>query len=157
MKKNAIVFDIDGVLADISHRVHFIKDSPKQWKRFFEAGVNDKPIEDGVLLLKMLCQANMSHGKEQSDLLLMTGRSEEYRSLTVEWLEKQMVFDSCYARLLMRDSGDFRPDYIVKEELYENHVRPYYQVRAVFEDRSQVVKMWRSKGITCWQNCDGDY
>jgi len=34
---NVYVFDLDGTLANIDHRLHFIKTKPKNWPAFFEA------------------------------------------------------------------------------------------------------------------------
>ena len=51
----------------------------------------------------------------------------------------------------MRKNGDSRRDSIVKEEIFWNDIEPKYNVLAVFDDRDQVVKMWRELGIKCFQ------
>lgn len=48
-------------------------------------------------------------------------------------------------------------DSIIKRELFEAHVRDTYAVRFVLDDRNQVVRMWRSLGLTCLQVADGAF
>jgi hypothetical protein len=59
--------------------------------------------------------------------------------------------------LLMRPSGDSRPDSVVKRELYERYVAPRHTVTAVLDDRNAVVRMWRDLGLTVLQVADGDF
>ena len=57
----------------------------------------------------------------------------------------------------MRATGDFRPDSVVKEEIYNNHIKDNYYVAGVFDDRDSVVKLWRDLGLTCFQVYYGDF
>jgi hypothetical protein len=57
----------------------------------------------------------------------------------------------------MREAGDSRKDSIVKQELYEKHIEPSYDVFVVLDDRNQVVDMWRSLGLVCLQVAPGDF
>ena len=36
---------------------------------------------------------------------------------------------------------------VVKNELFDAHVAPNYNVAGVFDDRARVVNMWRTKGL----------
>lgn len=54
--------------------------------------------------------------------------------------------------LFMREA-----DYIVKAELFDKYVRHNYNVIGVLDDRTQVVNMWRSMGLTCLQVAPGDF
>jgi hypothetical protein len=54
----------------------------------------------------------------------------------------------------MREDGDKRPDYVIKREIYETHIKENYDVAYVFEDRELVVKMWREQGLRCFQVAD---
>ena len=57
----------------------------------------------------------------------------------------------------MRPHDDFRKDDVIKAEIYEKEILPYYHVLFVVEDRKSVVEMWREKGVVCLQ-CDwGDF
>ena len=88
-------------------------------------------------------------------IILCTGRREDNRSDTVQWLNN---FNIDFDHLFMRSTNDRRPDYIVKHEIYKTFIEPnYLPVVAVYEDRTQVVEMWRDLGLTCLQVQKGDY
>ena len=57
----------------------------------------------------------------------------------------------------MRQNSDRRPDDVIKAEIYETCIEPYYNVLYVFDDRDRVVKMWREKGLTCLQVAEGNF
>lgn len=65
----------------------------------------------------------------------------------------QVPFD----RLLLRHTGDQRADNIVKAEIYDAHIEPHFTVIGVVDDRRNVVEMWRSRGLTCFQVAEGDF
>lgn len=160
--KMAYIFDIDGTLADCSHRLHFILPpyvSPLQdienldkfqpdWETFHKECVNDKPIKPVLNLLRLIYEG-------EQGIIFVTGRPEKYRKQTTLWLSKYL--GSEYFELAMRKDGDHRPDYIVKKEIYEKEIKPYHHIDGVFEDRKQCVDMWRNLGLTCYQVADGDY
>ncbi len=51
------VVDIDGVLADATHRQHHLEGRPKDWDAFFAAVGEDPPIPRGIARLRR-CRAN---------------------------------------------------------------------------------------------------
>jgi len=82
----------------------------------------------------------------------MSGRSDECRNETYQWLrENDVPFDELY----MRAADDKRQDWKVKYDLFNEHVRGKYNVVGVFDDRDQVVKLWREMGLTCFQVAPG--
>lgn len=144
-KSPCIIIDIDGTLANIDHRTHFVTgEGKKDWKSFF-AAMSDDALNYPVWMMAM--------GYSQKKILV-SGRSEEYRTQTEEWLKK---YHFTYDALFMRKQGDYREDSIVKEEIYREHIAPFYNVLIVLDDRDRVVKMWRSLGLHCWQVADGNY
>jgi len=46
------VFDIDGVLADVGHRLAYVERRPKDWKAFFAAAPLDPPLREGRLIMR---------------------------------------------------------------------------------------------------------
>lgn len=142
------IFDIDGTIADCGHRLHYIQDKPKNWKAFYAACVNDAPIWPVINLLKDL--------QAKNSIVYSTGRSEECRLQTVAWLtELNLPSHSLY----MRKQNDYREDFIVKEELLER-IKEVYKtdpVQGIFEDRQQVVDMYRAKGLKVFQVADGKF
>ena len=101
-----VVFDLDGTLANIEHRLHFIdkdKNIKPDWDTFNKACVADGVIEGSSVILKALYSDSLLQDLE---VVILTGRSEEVRDQTVEWLcEHQIPFHELY----MRTEGDFRP------------------------------------------------
>lgn len=57
--------------------------------------------------------------------------------------------------LVMRRDGDYRDDAVFKEEIYEKCIKRNWPVHLVFDDQDGAVKMWRDKGLTCYQVADG--
>jgi hypothetical protein len=136
-----IIFDIDGTLADCRHRRHFVSDGNHDWKSFNESMVMDPPIKPIVYLLGTLSL--------EYDIKLVSGRNEDYRPHTLEWLESHTIggFD-----LRMRPAGDYRPDEVIKEEILLQLKSEGWWPDLVIDDREQVVQMWRRHGIICLQN-----
>jgi predicted kinase len=148
----AIIFDIDGTLADISHRLHYIQDGRKDYKGFYEACVDDKLKTDVAELYNIIMTAQQAEDHWLAatfHVFICTGRPEDYRQPTLNWLRSQEV--EGFESLLMRPSGDFRPDYIIKEEMLRKIQAYGYEVLFTIDDRQQVVDMWRRNGITCFQ------
>jgi hypothetical protein len=145
------LIDIDGVLADCGHRLHFINGPDRgvepNWAAFFDAMDRDTPIKPAISLVNSLC--------ESYNVVYLTGRPDSHREMTLEWLRKYKLPAGV---LTMRKAGDYRPDYVVKRELYEATIKPLLgEANLVIEDRKQVVDMWRELGVFCLQPKDGDY
>jgi len=133
-----IIFDIDGTLAH-KHPDRDIYDG--------SLAHLDHPDPTLIPLANLL---SISYG-----IIVMTGRSEEHRDVTQTWLDTHIQPG---LPLLMRRSGDFRSDWIVKYELFDEHIRDRYHVMAVFDDRDQVVNLWRNRlGIPTYQVAEGNF
>jgi hypothetical protein len=146
--RETVLFDIDGTLANIEHRRRFLKQSPPNWKAFNAEMGEDTPNASVVSLYKALWNASCY------ELILVTGRSENSRALTEQWLAWNEI---PFSRLLMRTEHDFRADHVIKEELLDMLLGEGKQIVFTVDDRQQVVDMWRRRGITCLQ-CDvGDF
>ena len=146
MNERAVVFDLDGTLADASHRLHLINGAKKRWPEFFKACVDDAPIDDVILTLRTFCGAGFV-------TVIASGRSDEVRKETEGWLARYRI---PYHLLLMRKAGDYRADHIVKREMLDGPLNEY-DIVAVFDDRDQTVRMWREAGIRCYQVSYGDF
>lgn len=160
------IFDIDGTLADCSQRLKYILppedvkaiitddgakldwDGP-DWETFHKECVNDSIIPNVVNLLNTLKNTGYK-------IILVTGRPESSRDLTIKWLKDKAYLDVSDIEMYMREDGDHRPDYVIKKEIYNKYLKDI-KIYGVFEDRKQCVDMWRSLGLTCYQVADGDY
>jgi hypothetical protein len=139
------IFDLDGTLADCSHRLHFIQSEDKDWDAFFAACWNDAPIEHMVQVCHLLSRT--------TQIVYVSGRSDVCRSETLWWLERWALPEG---PLYMRQAGDRRPDYQIKREILQE-IRAWYQPIMAFDDRTQVVEMWRANGVPCAQVAEGNF
>jgi len=148
MEKNkAIIVDVDGTLAGIDHRLHFLDEKPKNWSQFHENCTNDK--------LNYWCYEIIEGLNSRGFLtLLLTGRGEEFRQVSESWLSEKKIN---YHKLFMRSFGDRRSDSIIKEEIYKKDIEPNFDISFVIEDRKSVVTMWRNVGLVCLQCNWGDF
>jgi len=134
-KKKIVICDIDGTLADVSHRVHYINGNKKNWTKFFDSMVHDTKRENTAQLLDLTYKDH--------PVVLVTGRPETHREQTEKWLEDNNIN---YYKLIMRDSNDWRPDYIVKEEILKSYFN-IDDIEMVIDDRKSVISMWRRNGL----------
>ena len=141
-----IVVDLDGTLCDISKRREYVTQSPKDWKMFFKKMVDDIPNQ--------WCLEIVNRFVKDHQILLVTGRPREYEKATREWLA---TWNIQFDQLFMREEGDFRVDHIIKQEIYDRHIRERGRVLFVLDDRQQVVDMWRRNGVVCLQCDDGNF
>lgn len=146
--RKAVIFDIDGTVADINHRLPFIKQPKKDWNAFYESSVVDPVIEPMKDLL-------LSVFHEDYKIIFVTGRPEKIRDITVGWINRELKVHSYL--LYMRKDNDYRKDAVIKEEIYQEHIRDDYDVRFVVEDRKQCVDMWRDQGLVCLQCAEGNF
>lgn len=159
--KPLYIFDLDGTLALIQHRRHFVEcvDRNKQdWKAFYAACVDDAPNEPVIRVMESL--------RRFADVWICSGRSDEVRRETVEWLVKHTSFassdfDSAFGTqdiLSMRSEGDYTPDDELKRQWLDSMlIDDRWRLIATFDDRDRVVKMWRDAGITCFQVAPGEF
>lgn len=140
----AIVFDIDGTLADLTHRRHLVTKHPKDWPEFFKQIPGDSVINQTRFLNNLI----KKHGI--LPILLASGRSEKERADTEEWLKKHHIN---YDKLYMRPAGDYRKDTIIKREILDHMRSDGYEPWLIFDDRECVTEMWRKEGLFVLQ-CD---
>ena len=145
--KHCFIFDLDGTLANIEHRLHFIKREKPDWTMFNECCLNDRPIDEVIRMCRFLSDAHY--------IMVCTGRmgTESVKQKTVRWLNENRV---PYTELMFRADRDYRPDHEVKKEMLD-HIRKTYYVAGAFDDRDQVVDMWRANGVMTYQVARGAY
>jgi len=142
-----IVFDIDGTLANVDHRRHWVASKPKNWAAWNAAMHLDKLHNDiAELLVSFYTQGNT--------VLLCSGRGEETRETTENWLADNII---PYKRLYMRAAKDNRKDSIVKVELLEQIRKDFGEPWLWFDDRTQVIDAIRQQGVRVLQVAPGDF
>ena len=89
------------------------------------------------------------------EIVFCSGRTDDSREDTSTWLAEHVGVP--YPALFMRATGDQRRDSIVKQEIFDKEIRSRYHVVGVFDDRQQVVRMWRALGLTVFQVAEGNF
>ena len=151
---NCVVFDVDGTLANLEHRLHHVRGPRKDYAAFFDAMPDDAPKADVIWLSRALCEAQT---ELEFDIFICSGRPESHREQTLGWLERhapELRFQ--HLSLFMRADGDYRPDTVVKDEMRRSIEARGYRIALVVDDRQSVVDMWRGHGITCLQVAQWD-
>lgn len=131
-KRRCVICDIDGTLAhnyggrNIYDLTRVKEDTPDP------------------LVCAVLDGLDSTFGIDYLDIIIVSGREDNCRKETEEWLYHNMI---PYKALYMRKSGDKRDDAIVKEEIYKEFIEPEYCVLGVIDDRNKVVRMWEKLGV----------
>lgn len=139
-RPTAVVCDLDGTIANHDHR---------HWTDYAKVG-QDAPIINILELIGMEAMIG-------TEVIFMSGRDDTCYDETLDWIERHLGNVLANPPLYMRKAGDNRPDFVVKEELFQAHVAGQFNVARVYDDRDQVVALWRHKGLTCLQTAYGDF
>jgi phosphoglycolate phosphatase-like HAD superfamily hydrolase len=129
------VFDLDGTLADVRHRLSFLDARPRDWESFFRAAPNDPPLAEGVALAREVAL--------DSELAYVTGRPERCRADTVAWLDRHGL---PRGTLLMRGANDRRPAYVVKLRLLRRLAEDH-SITMVVDDDERVCDAYGKAGF----------
>ena len=146
-----VIFDLDGTLADITQRRALATDigtGKMDWDIFFDPKHIDLdiPKDDVVKMADML-------SKQGYTIWILSGRSDVTHQATVDWLAKNGVD---YDHLVMRPQDHlYMPDNDLKQMWLDSIGKD--NVAMVFDDRQQVVDMWRDNGLTVFQVAQGDF
>lgn len=141
-RKAAVIFDVDGTLADCTHRLHYVQRQKKDWDRFFAACDEDVPREEIVRLAQELANGNA--------ILIASGRPERLRKTTESWLTRYKI---PFERIYLRGDSDRRADGTVKSEMIKQMHHHGFQPWLAIDDRETAVQGWRALGLMCLQ-CD---
>jgi phosphoglycolate phosphatase-like HAD superfamily hydrolase len=169
-----VIFDIDGTLLDISHRLHFLQlkesttpserakpKASKKWDAFRDPKLKrwDEPIVPVITVAQSLI-------KDGHQVLLLSGRIRDEAEGTIESLQRWFLHDRILnpnketdkrhykfgkqhgmIPLYMRANKDYKPDTITKSNLYQKVLADGYRPVMVFDDRPSVIRMWRDRGL----------
>lgn len=144
-----ICFDLDGTLANIEHRLDYVRSKPKNWKAF-EAGISNDKVNEPV------AEAFHALKAAGNDIIFASGRNECSRDATMKWLQDNNLWDY-RTKLYMRKADDYRCDSIVKDEIIDEIVADYGKLPDMwFDDRPRVVKAVRKRGIFVFDVYQGE-
>ena len=131
LKEYAVIVDLDGTIADNSHRSNFDYNNVKK----------DKPIDEIIDLV-------LGYDKMCYKIIFLTGREMvgNCRNDTIEWLDAVFNNEFNY-ELIMRNVADHRSGDIVKEELFWKHIADNYNIVLAIDDMPKIIRMWNSIGV----------
>lgn len=144
----AIICDIDGTVADLSHRLHHL--DKKDWDAFFAEADKDTPITPTLDVIDDILYRRYEQ-IVAPEVIFVSARPERLREVTTAWLKYNLLHFTDSNTLLMRKDGDTRADHIVKEEILDHILGQGYEIEAVFDDRPSVVDMWKRRGLHVFQ------
>lgn len=150
-KPEAVIFDVDGTLADVSPYIHYVRNIhndlnfKKDFDKFHEESINALPNYNVV---EMLNNAFF----DQKHIIIVTSRKETWRGLTSHWLAKN---DIGHHALYMRKDDDLRPDYEVKKDIL-NKINQHWNVVHAVDDNPAVLRLWFEHGIETTKIGDWD-
>lgn len=141
--KDIIVVDLDGTLANIDHRLHFIKREKPDWDGFFKACVNDTPNDWCVKLIQAMDIVTY-------EVWIVSARSRTVEPETRKWILNALGPTCTPFIEMLRAEGDYTPDDELKIKwLNESGLKD--RILFVVDDRQRVVDMWRKEGLVCLQ------
>lgn len=141
-----LLCDVDGTVADLEHRRKFLQ-KPKNYPAFEKTMNLDTPIQPIIDAVNVLYNAGWT-------VIMCTGRGAQNKIVTTDWLGEYGV---PYHHILTRAFKDYRRDDIIKAELLAQIREMGYEPTLSFDDRNQVVEMWRANNIPCIQVAFGDF
>jgi predicted kinase len=123
----AWIVDVDGTLA---------RKAPDRDIYDYTRVHEDIPIRHTVEVVRKLAV--------DSRIVVLSGRDAECLHETADWMRAN---DIPFDELHMRTIGDRRPDYKIKAEIFDRHIRHRFRVLGVFDDRLSVVRMWHRMNL----------
>lgn len=146
-KTNSVVIcDIDGTVADLTHRLRHLKEDPKDWKSFFADTYLDTVLHRNREVL-------IDFYNKGKAIIFVTGRPDDTKDTTIKWLDDNGM--SFGFTLIMRRSGDHRPDDEVKEQILNTYFPDKHVIHKVIDDRPSVIRMWKRNGLDVLDVGDG--
>jgi len=128
------IVDLDGVVADVRHRLHHLRGRRKDWGGFFAAASADGVHPEGVAIVETLAADH--------EVVFLTGRPAHLTGATETWLAEHGLGGH---RLVMRPAGDRRPAAVVKVELLRE-LAAGREVGIVVDDDADVLAAMRRDG-----------
>ena len=144
-----VVFDLDGVISDASHRQYFLRGTHKDWKGFYWASAQDPPIDSGLALTASV--------DDDHTVAILTARPGYLTGVTKDWLAANEVRHDLLILRPRRGRGSQGPSATFKR--YElNRLRAAgHDVVVAIDDDERVIEMYRAEGVTALYLHSGYY
>jgi phosphoglycolate phosphatase-like HAD superfamily hydrolase len=135
----AVIFDVDGVLADATARQHHLNGpGRKDWQAFFGAAGGDEVITEVARLAELI--------DPSLTLVLLTARPTTILDITVDWLNRHGLR---WDLLVMRPAADYLPSPDAKRLAVRELRAAGFDLRLAIDDDRRNVDMFHAEGIPC--------
>lgn len=134
---DTVIVDLDGTVAN-----HEGVRSPYDYTK---VGL-DNPHDDVISVVQSLAN--------DYEVVFVSGRKDSCRADTEQWIREHIGMEPV---LYMRRADDDRADFVVKNEIYDSEILPKYNILCAIDDRNQVVRHLRRRGIRVFQVADGRF
>jgi FMN phosphatase YigB (HAD superfamily) len=140
-KQKAVIFDMDGTLANVQSIRHFLHADTngfgfKNFDKFHEESVN-VPANSEVVN-----QAQVCHMLGVA-VIIVTARKQRWARHTAMWLAINNVPSDA---MFMRGDSDHRKDFDVKSDILDAIQHTWDVIHAV-DDNPAVIALWNERGI----------
>lgn len=140
--KPVYIFEIDGVIADITHRLGMLGHKPVDWQKFLHSACDDNYFMPMVRMMRHIYDGG-------GEIWLWTNRCESIKDITVQWLAKHPMIPE-HIDLWMRPLGEKCPDQVLKSRRYtELSEHDKRRIVLAIEERPRVIQMWNVHGVPC--------
>lgn len=144
---HAIICDLDGTLALFGNKSPYDRDF-----------INDELNQPIRTIINIYLKEHLdAWGKRKSHLIIFSGRSARFKPETSDWLKKNCIEPDVFQMRSEEEEQLQIKDVKVKQRMFDTYAKDKYYIDFVLDDRNQVVKLWRSLGLTCLQVADGDF
>lgn len=150
-----IVFDIDGVLADYSHRLKYIQGENKDYDKFYsdEEIMKDRlilDITDIIIAFGNFDDYTGVNEEDQTRIIFVSERNRKCLRSTIRWLEKNLNVCIDEDNLFIYPENDCRPDCQIKEDLIKKHIG-FENILFAFDDDDKANEMYKKHGVMCYK------
>lgn len=128
------IIDVDGVVADVRHRLHHLEGRRKHWQAFFEAAHLDGLHDEGKAIVEQL--------RPDHEIVYLTGRPRWLERVTLDWLAEHGLDGH---RLVMRPDTDTRPAAVLKVDVLRTLAKGR-TVAVVVDDDDRVIAAMTQAG-----------
>jgi predicted kinase len=131
---HCIIVDVDGTISIMGDR------SPYEWSKVCVDTINH-------------AVRSVVNSYKGGEIFIFSGRDGECHEATFQWLKDN---DVKFHHLYLREAGNVEKDSIIKQRLFDEHIKGKYYVDFVLDDRLQVARLWHSLGLTLLRVGDPD-
>ena len=145
-----IIFDVDGTLMDIETRRKWLEGPTPNWTKFMDPKEMETDTPNQHVMEVAECMHDAGH-----EIVIVSARNERHREVTEHQLKQN--FGEFWSHMFLRPDDSFEPDNQFKQRVLDELIKADWKPDMVFDDRDQVVEMWRANGIQCFQVAKGDF